>query len=387
MTIFADSVCEGISSVASSGLGTITLSGSGAAVGDGTTGRTFSAAVGANADIKIRIVEGTAWEVCDSTYTHSGTTLSRGTLRASSTGSRVAFTSAAKVMLVADSEWLTRVQRLQQMAEPGGRLTLESGVPVSTSDQTAKTTIYYTPHLHNGIVLWDGVDWVPITFTETSLALGTLTSGLPYDVFGYISSGALALESLAWTNDSTRATAVTRQDGRLCKSGDKTRLLLGSFYTTATTTTEDSNQSRYLWNAYNRVSRRISIGDATSSWTYNSTTWRKSRNADTSFVQAIVGVAGEVFMLRASQRGSSSGSFEQMAIAISRNSTTDPTGSESVWNYGAYVGGAMGFFQACSRVEAPAAGRHIWRLMESAGGAYTVTFVGETTLMHGEIRC
>ena len=44
------------------------------------------------------------------------------------------------------------------------------------------------------------------------LALGTLTSGKPYDVFGYISGGALALELLAWTNDTTRATAVTLQD-------------------------------------------------------------------------------------------------------------------------------------------------------------------------------
>lgn len=157
---------------------------------------------------------------------------------------------------------------------PGGRLTLESGVPVSTTDQTAKTTIYYTPFVHNVINLWDGANWVPTEFTETSLALGTITSAKPYDVFGYLSGGALTLELLAWTDDTTRATAVTLQDGRYCKSGDKTRLLLGSFYTTATTTTEDSLSARYLWNAYNRVSRRVYVANSTSH-TYTTGSWRE----------------------------------------------------------------------------------------------------------------
>lgn len=168
-----------------------------------------------------------------------------------------------------------------QSYTPGGRLTLESGVPVSTTDQTAKTTIYYTPYIHNIINLWDGANWAPTEFTETSLALGTITSGKPYDVFGYVSAGALVLELLAWTNDTTRATAVTLQDGRYCKSGDKTRLLLGTFYTASTTTTTDSENYRYLDNVYNRVSKQTSmILSGAASNTYSSTTVR-AWNADT----------------------------------------------------------------------------------------------------------
>jgi hypothetical protein len=84
-----------VASVASSGLGTITL-------GSASSGyRSFATAYGANATVDIRIEEGTAWEVCEAcTYTHSGTTVTRGTRISSSTGSAVAFTSAATVSVV-----------------------------------------------------------------------------------------------------------------------------------------------------------------------------------------------------------------------------------------------------------------------------------------------
>lgn len=140
---------------------------------------------------------------------------------------------------------------------PGGRLTLTSGTPVTTSDVTGATSVYYTPFVDDMICLWDGTRWVWITFAEYTLSLGTLTSGKPYDIFAYLSGGALAAELLVWTSDTARATAVTVQDGRYCKSGDKTRLLLGTIYTTATTTTEDSAAKRYVSNAYNAVPRHV----------------------------------------------------------------------------------------------------------------------------------
>ncbi len=221
------------------------------------------------------IEDGTAWEVArDCLYTHSGTTLSRGTLEASSTGSALSLTGSQKIYVTETAERISRDAIALGAITPGGRLTLESGVPVSATDQAAKTNIYYTPAVHNVIVLWDGASWVPIEFTEYTLALGTLTASKNYDVFAYLSSGALALEVLVWTDDSTRATAVTLQDGRYCKSGDKTRLLLGTFYTTSTTTTEDSENNRYVANVYNVVLRHV-LAIATSSHTYTTATVRE----------------------------------------------------------------------------------------------------------------
>ncbi len=150
-----------------------------------------------------------------------------------------------------------------------GRLTLTSGTPVTTSDVIGATNIYYTPYKGTKIGLYDGSStWNIVTFAETSLPLGTLTSGLTYDVFAYNNSGTLALELLAWTNATTRATALVYQNGILVKSGATTRRYIGTFYTTSTTTTEDSAANCLLYNYYNRVMRTGYINDSTKSFLY-----------------------------------------------------------------------------------------------------------------------
>ena len=301
---------------ATTGTGTLTL-------GSASSGyQSFATAYGADATVDILITEGTAWEVArDCAYTNSGTTVSRGTLEASSTGSAVSFGGTQVVSVIATAAKGTRIEDALLSVTPGGRLTLESGVPVSTTDQTAKTSVYYTPYVHNIVNLWDGTNWVPTTFTEKTLALGTLTSGKPYDVFGYLSSGALVLESLVWTDDTTRATAVTLQDGRYCKSGDKTRLLLGTFYTTDTTTTEDSQNNRYLANAYNTVNR-LCVGTSTANHTYTTASNREWNNGTSNtrgrFICPVAGAAILIGFDVAMQRSSGIAGY----LAMGLNSTT-----------------------------------------------------------------
>jgi hypothetical protein len=67
------------------------------------------------------------------------------------------------------------------------RLTLETGVAVSTTDQLAKTSVFLTPHRGNRLALYDGTgSWKLHAITsDLALALGTKTAALPYDVFGY----------------------------------------------------------------------------------------------------------------------------------------------------------------------------------------------------------
>jgi hypothetical protein len=150
-----------------------------------------------------------------------------------------------------------------------GRLTLETAVPVSLSDQTAKTTIYFTPYLGNQIGLYSGTAWAALSFSEVSLALGTLTANTNYDVFAYNNAGTLALElSASWTSDIARADALTLQDGVYVKSGAPTRRYLGSFRTVSATTTEDSVVNRFVFNYYNRVPRKLFKEEVTQH-TYN----------------------------------------------------------------------------------------------------------------------
>lgn len=138
-----------------------------------------------------------------------------------------------------------------------GRLTLTSGSPVTTGDVTGATSVYFSPYVGNRVSLYDGTNWNLFTFSELTLALGTVTSGLPYDVFIYNNSGTPTLEALAWSSGTARATALALQNGVYVKSGTTTRRYLGTFYTTSTTATEDSAKNRYLWNYYNRVNRAL----------------------------------------------------------------------------------------------------------------------------------
>lgn len=155
------------------------------------------------------------------------------------------------------------------------RLTLSSGVPVTTANLSAQSTLYFTPYKGDRIELFDGTNWNVRTLTEISIALTGLVSGRPYDVFVYDNAGTPAAEVLAWTNDTTRATAIILLNGIAVKSGQTTRRYVGTFYTTGTNTTEDSATKRYVWNMHNRVERAFNFTIA-SNWTYATATPRQA---------------------------------------------------------------------------------------------------------------
>lgn len=175
------------------------------------------------------------------------------------------------------------------------RLTLTSGTSVTTSDVTGATTMYLTPHVGNNIGLYDGTQWKVFQTAEISLALGTLTNALPYDVFAYDNAGTVTLEFTAWTNGTTRATALVRQDGVWSKTGALTRRYVGTFYTTATTTTEDSLAKRFLWNANNRVDRKL-ISENATGHTYVTDTWRAFNGTADSTTQSyfVIGLSEDI---------------------------------------------------------------------------------------------
>jgi len=241
------------------GTGTYTLAGA------ATGFRSFSA-VGNGNTCFYCAENGTDWEVGVGTYTSLGTTLSRDEILASSnSGSAVNWSSGTKNIFITHPAAYMLEQQIP--SEPGGRLTVTSGTAVTTTDVTSAGTIYYTPHRNGRVDLWNGRRWVTVLFTQKSIVFLGLTSGKNYDVFGYLSSGDLAIEALVWTDDTNRATGITMTDGLWTKSGDQTRLYLGTFRTTSTTTTEDSKAKRFVWNAYNRVPYRDWRDETANSWT------------------------------------------------------------------------------------------------------------------------
>lgn len=259
-----------------------------------------------------------------------------------------------------------------------GRLTLESGVPVSTSDQTGKTSIYFTPYGGNKIAVYDGTRWKLYSFSELTFALGTLSDATNYDLFVYDNSGTLTLEATAWTNDTTRATALTTQDGVYVKNGATTRRYLGTFRTTATTTTEDSVLKRYLWNAYNRHPRKLARVEGTDSWTYATSTWRQANGSTSNKVEFVTGLAGAFLDLNVTCFAGANGSDGRIALAL--DSTTTPD-TNSSGGYVAYLSASTPTTQTMARLATPVAavGYHYAAWLEYRINS-TVTFYGDAGL-------
>lgn len=102
---------------------------------------------------------------------------------------------------------------------------------------------------------------------------------------------AVPLERVAWTSDTARATALVLGDGAYYKSGDKTRLYLGTVRTNGSSIVQDAVAARYVWNAYNRRKRAMRAVKTSGSWTYATNTWR-SANADATLrCELVLGIA------------------------------------------------------------------------------------------------
>lgn len=259
------------------------------------------------------------------------------------------------------------------------RLTLTSGVPVTTADVTLANAIYCTPYTGNRISLYDGSsNWVTYSATEFSQGISGLTSGRPYDVFAYANSGVPTLEFLSWTNDSTRATALVYQNGILVKSGATTRRYLGTFYTTSTTTTEDSRLNRYLWNNNNRVSRRLQRTESTATWTYSTATWRQANGSASNQLQVVTGVAEDNIDITVfGACAVATGTMNYGAVGVGLDSTSSPTGLQAPGT----AGRDPGFYTSAEAAyrDVPAAGRHFFAWLEyasTAGG--TMSWAGAT---------
>lgn len=255
------------------------------------------------------------------------------------------------------------------------RLTLTSGTPVTTSDVTAASTIYCCPYKGNQIALYDGGAWNVRTSAQFSLALSGLTSGKPYDVLCYDSSGTPTLEFLVWTNDTTRATALAYQDGVLVKSGDATRRYLGTLYTTGTTTTEDSVANRYLWNYYHRVTRPMVRRESTATWTYSTASWRQANNSTSNQLNFVQGVAEDEVKFSVIESVESTVTGDNLYIGIGIDSTSSPSSSLIGGTVQIQAGSRRHGLQ-CALNTLPAAGRHYAAWLEYGTGANTQTWYG-----------
>ena len=171
----------------------------------------------------------------------------------------------------------------------GGRLTLVAGQPVTSSD-IASTILFYTPYLGNTVDIYDGsANWNRYTFAEMSTVVPVATG--VRDVFIYNTSGALAFTTLPWTNNTTRATAISSVAGMPTLTVDLSKLYLGTYWATGGAI-PDTNSSRALWNYWNRVPKQFDTQSTSGSWFMNSSAAGTSRIANNDSSNSIVFVTG-----------------------------------------------------------------------------------------------
>jgi uncharacterized protein (DUF2147 family) len=271
------------------------------------------------------------------------------------------------------------------------RMTLTTGVPVTTSDVTAATTIYVAPYKGNRIALYDGsATWNILTSAEMSIAVPATTATM-YDLFCYDNAGTATLEALAWTNDTTRATALTTQNGVLVKTGAVTRRYLGSFRTAGVSgQTEDSLANRFVWNYYNRVRRPMRVAEASASWNYSTATIRQANGAAGNLVSFVIGVSEDIVRanvwVAASSNTPASAAMESL---IGLDSTSSGVANAIVALYSPTTNGYT-FTLNPGWAGFPGAGKHYLSWLEKGNGTATNTWYGATTdgnsQLYGELN-
>ncbi len=255
-----------------------------------------------------------------------------------------------------------------------GRLTLTSATPVTSTNVLAATTVYFTPYNGNQIATYSGSAWSINTFTEKSVAVPATTS-TPFDVF--IVDATLALETVNWTNDTTRATALVLQDGIYVKSGATTRRYLGTGRTTTVSgQCEDSLVKRYLWNVSNRLIRNMLVNDLTGTWTYTTNTMRQANGSTANQLDFVIGLsevpvkADLQCMVINNIAGTSN-----LAVAIGLDVTNDT--SSNITSLVTFSNNAMQVLNA-SYTGCPSAGRHFLAWLEVSEAVATTTWYGAT---------
>ncbi len=273
------------------------------------------------------------------------------------------------------SELSMQIKSLLYYVEPQiceGRLTLSTGVSAPTSDVSASSNLYYTPHSGNRISLFvPGYGWRLYTFSELTLDLSAVATDKNLDIWIYDNAGTLTLAYTEWSNDSLRATAITRQDGIYCKSGALNYRYLGTVRTSAAGEVCDTREKRFVWNYKNQVERVLFRHDDTEEWTYNAREWRPWNNDTANRVQFVIGV-DELAVDVLFKGGSKGNNGRTHGISIGLDSITAPSddavwGAETAADHQSHSARYIGY---------PGIGYHYLQMLEYAYESTTITFYG-----------
>lgn len=283
-------------------------------------------------------------------------------------------TDASNVTLYTQDNVTGGANGLRQVCN--GRLTGTSGNP--DTDTNSTTTVYFTPYLGNFVALYTGSTWLAYTFTELSLSLSGLATSTNADIFLYVNAGVLTLQYVAWTNDTTRASAIALQDGIYVLGSDHTKRYLGSIRNIPSTpgTTTDTPTQRFIWNYYNRLIRPMRVL-GTGSWTYTTAAYRQANASSANQIAFLIGVQ-EVSVDARLQASCTNTTGAQCSVAIGEDSTTGPA-TKNIFGLGTNVSGGFLTLTSSYSNGSLAVGYHSLAWLEYSEAVGTTTWWGAST--------
>ncbi len=278
-----------------------------------------------------------------------------------------------------------------------GRLTGTSLTPITTSDVTAATTIYYTPHIGARVPIYNGTSFVMTTFAELSNVLANSATGNAgpaaaaansnYDLFVWNDSGTVRLtRGPLWTSNTGRGTgagtselervAGLRVNKQAITNGPAAQrgTYVGTIRTDASSQGVDAAHQRYMWNEFNRAARPLVKKFGADTWTYSTAAWRQS-NGDSTYKVEIV-------------QGADVDAVQVFHAAMCLNSTTTPrtvragVGLDSVTAFSGLTNGASATSSAVGSclgtyIGLPGIGYHYFAGLEFGRGADAQTWYGD----------
>lgn len=267
------------------------------------------------------------------------------------------------------SVYICNLLQYRAPIQAGGRLSLATGVPVTSVDIASASSLFYTPYINNRISLYVvGFGWRIYDFEELSLSLSTLSVNTNYDVFIHDDEGTLKLSVLGWSNDTLRASALSLQDGVLVRTNMPNYRYIGTLRTlTSGGACADCSDKRFLWNMYNRIPRRLYKVEEDETWTYSAAVWRPLNNNNYNRLEIVIGIAEDLVDLQHSgyvTNSSTGGQCVGIALDATNNNNADLRGYSET----DFITIFSSFHQVVS------IGYHYLQLTEWASGIGTSTF-------------
>lgn len=294
---------------------------------------------------------------------------------------------------------------------PQGRLTLTSGVAVTTANVALSNVIYYTPACGRYVPIWTGTKFNNVDMggelsqltTDTTKSPAAVVASTVYDMFVWNDAGTMrCTRGPSWSAGATAgsnsargqgagSTQLSLVSGILVNAFAITNGPAAGYGTYVGTIMSDASSlltmsyggtgaggiQAYLgvWNAYNRVAVRAKVSDSTSSWNYTSSAIRAVNGSSNNSIAFVTGSA--VDALDVNYAGvctitPTAAAYALWGFALNSSTTFDrTTGAGSQTAAGPYC-----WLPAVGKL-APVLGSNSIVAVEQSDGTHAATFSGD----------